>query len=136
MYNILFVIQRIKSNKMPQTFRYQFSAQFLMLFQMVCYVLLSVLPIKTIYLKDSDWLLRFNNQSTEGSCAATQWAKLNRPSERGLKPDLKNSARLFVAFCLICFSVWQVVSDKKGPLKNFEHISTNHYYYTLLVLDL
>ena len=36
-------MQQIKTNKMPQTIWHQFSAQFSMLFQMVCSVLLSVL---------------------------------------------------------------------------------------------
>ena len=51
---------------MPQTIYHRFSAQFAMLFQMVCSVLLSVLHFKTILLVDPDWLLKLFHQSAVG----------------------------------------------------------------------
>ena len=43
--------------------------------------------------------------NTAGSEGATQLAKRSKPSQKALKADLENGARLFVAFCLTCFCV-------------------------------
>ena len=40
------------------------------------------------------------NPSNKWFLIATQRTKLSSPSERALKTELKNSVRLFVAFCL------------------------------------
>ena len=77
--------------------------------QMVCSVLLSVLHFKTKYLKDPDWFLKISHQSAAGSMTATQWEKWSTPFERASQIELYNSVRLFVAFCLTNFIVWQVV---------------------------
>ena len=45
--------------------------------------------------------------------SATQRAKPSTPSERSMKTELKSDVRLFVAFCLNYFIVWQVVGNKE-----------------------
>ena len=82
----LLVIQQDKSNS-PQTIWHRFSAQFAMLSQMVCSVLLSVLHFKTKYLEDLDWLLKISHQSAAGSTSATKWEKWKTPSERAFQTE-------------------------------------------------
>ena len=54
----LFVAHKNESNKIAQTIWHCFPIQFLLLFQVMYFVLLSVLPIKTDNLRDADWLLK------------------------------------------------------------------------------
>ena len=93
---------------MPQSICHQFSVQFLMLYQIVCFVLLSVLPIKTNYLSDADWLLKYPTNHQKGYEKVTQTTKQSTPPERALKTKLETRVRLFVLFCLTHFFVWQV----------------------------
>ena len=92
---------------MLQTTKHCFTTKFLMLFQMVCSVLLSVLHFKTILLVDPDWLLKVFHQSAVGVLKGNTASKMEHstPSERAMKTELKSDVRLFVAFCLTYFIV-------------------------------
>ena len=84
------------SHNHPQTIRHQFSVQLSLLFQMVCCILLTVLPSKTL-------LLAGGRLSTANQDPPKQWfqsAKQSIPFKGALKTVHKNSVRLFVAFCL------------------------------------
>ena len=92
---------------MLQTMRHQFSAQFSLLFQMLCSILLAVLPLKT---PTADWWKTFNSQSgfTKGmvfDCNTESKTECqSAPSERVLKTEVrKSNDRLFVAFSLTYF---------------------------------
>ena len=84
---------------MPQTIWYRFSAQFLMLFQLVCYVLLTVFHLKTLLLIGCK-ISTANQNPKKWLLMATQKAKGSTPYERALKTELKTGVRLFVAFCV------------------------------------
>ena len=66
----------------------------------MCSVLLSVLPIKTDYLRDADWLLKYPTNQQKGYEKLTQTTKRSIPPERALKTKLETRVRLFVLFCL------------------------------------
>ena len=83
---------------MPQTIRYQFSAQFLMLFQMVCSVLLTVLYLKTLLLIGCEISTANQIPTNKWFLMATQRANPSTPSKRAFKTELKTGVRLFVAF--------------------------------------
>ena len=85
---------------MPQTIWHCFSGQLLMLFQMVCSVLLTVLHLKTLLLIGCEISTANQNPTNKWFLMATQRAKRSTPSERALKTELKTGVRLFVAFCL------------------------------------
>ena len=85
---------------MPQTIWHRFSGQLLMLFQMVCSVLLTVLHLKTLLLIGCEISTANQNPTNKWFLMATQRAKRSTPSERALKTELKTGVRLFVAFCL------------------------------------
>ena len=79
-----------------------------MLFQVVCCVLLSVLPF---HIPSADWLdcSTANQQlSNYRFLLATQRAKQSTSSEGASKTGLENGVRLFLLFCLTHFFVWQV----------------------------
>ena len=67
---------------------------------MVWSVFLTVLHLKTLLLIGCEFSTANQNPSNKWFLIATQRAKRSTPSERALKTDLKNSARLFTAFCL------------------------------------
>ena len=69
----------------------------------MCFVLLSVLPIKTDYLRDADWLLKDPTNQQKGYEKVTQTTKRSTPPKGALKTKLKTRARLFVLFCLTHF---------------------------------
>ena len=77
-----------------------FLGQLLMLFQMVCSILLTVLHLKTLLLIGCKISTANRNPSNNWFLMATQRAKWSLPSERALKADLKSGVRLFLAFCL------------------------------------
>ena len=78
-------------------------------FQMVWSVLLTVLHLKTLLLIGCEILTTNQIPTNKWFLMLAQRAKWSTPSKRAFKADLRNSARLFVAFSLTCFSVWQVV---------------------------
>ena len=88
---------------MPQAVCHCFSVKFVMLYQMVCYIFLTALQSQTLLLI-GDIFSRANqdhpNPPNTWFQKATQRAKLLIPCERALQTGLKNSVRLFVAFCL------------------------------------
>ena len=86
---------------MLQTIWHYFSFQFSLLFQMLCSILLTVLPF--FRTPTDDWWKTFNSQS-----GSTKRMVLKCTANH-LKTELKRDVRLFVAFCLTYFIVWQVV---------------------------
>ena len=109
----LLVTHKNESNKIAQTIWHCFPVQFLVLLHVMCFVLLSVLPIKTDYLRDADWLLKYPTNQQKGYEKLTQTTKRSTPPERALKTKLETRVRLFVLFCLTHFFVWQVVHRRK-----------------------
>ena len=86
---------------MPQTIWHRFSGQLLMLFQMVCSILLTVLHLKTLLLIGCEISTANQNPTNKWFLMATQKAKRSTLSERALiKTEQKTGVRLFVAFCL------------------------------------
>ena len=84
---------------------HRFSGQLLMLFQMVCSNLLTVLHLKTLLLIGCEFSTANQNPTNKWFLMATQRAKRSTPSERALKTELKTAGiRLFVAFCLTQFT--------------------------------
>ena len=77
-----------ESNKIAQKIRHYFPIQFLLLLQVMCSVLLSVLPIKTDSFRDVDWLLKYPTNQLKGYEKATQTEKRSTPPERALKATL------------------------------------------------
>ena len=75
----------------------------------MCFVLLSVLPIKTDYLRDADWLLKYPTNQQKGYEKLTQTTKRSIPPERALKTKLETSqivcAILFDSFFCVTSSV-------------------------------
>ena len=67
---------------------------------MVCSVLLTVLHLKTLQLIGCEFSTANQKPTNKWFLMATQREKRSTPPERALKADLKNGARLFVAFCL------------------------------------
>ena len=72
---------------------------------MMCSVLLSVLPIKTDYLRNADWLLKDPTNQQKGYEKLTQTTERSIPPERALDTELETRARLFVLFFLPHFNV-------------------------------
>ena len=105
----LLVTHKNEWNKIAQTIWRRFPVQFFLLLQIMCSVLLSVLPVKTDYLRDADWLLKYPTNQQKGYEKLTQTTKQSTPPERALKTKLETRVRLFVLFCLTHFFVWQVV---------------------------
>ena len=99
----LLVTHKNESNKIAQTIWHRFPVQFLLLLQVMCSVLLSVLPVKTDYLRDADWLLKYPTNQQKGYEKVTQTKKRSTPPERALKTKLETRVRLFVLFCLTHF---------------------------------
>ena len=94
---------------MLQTIWHHFSVQLSLLFQVLCSILLAVFPFKT---PTADWWkISTANQDSpkEWFKSATQRAKQSTPSETVKKTELKSDVRLFVAFSMTYFIVWQVV---------------------------
>ena len=87
---------------MLQTIRHHFPVQFSLLFQMLCSILLAVLPFKTPY---TDWWKTFNSQSESTKRISLKCNTRSTPSERAIKTALKSD----VAFWLTYFCLWKVV---------------------------
>ena len=85
---------------MPQTIWHRFAGQLLMLFQMVCSVLLTVLHLKTLLLIGCEFSTANQKATNKWFLMATQREKRSTPSERALKTEQKTGAGLYVAFCL------------------------------------
>jgi len=94
---------------MPQTIWHRFSGHLLMLFQMACSVLLTVLHHKILLLIGCEFSTANQEPTNKWFLMATHRAKWSTPSERALKTELKTGVRLFVAFCLTQFVPWQLV---------------------------
>ena len=96
---------------MPQTILHCFTVQFVMLFQMVCSIFLTVLHPKTLLLIGCKISTANQIPTNEWFLMATQRANRSTPSKRGLiNTELKTGVILFVAFCLTRFIPWQVVT--------------------------
>ena len=85
---------------MPQTIWHRFSSQYLMPFQMVCSVLLTVLHLKTLLLIGCEFSTANQKPTNKWFLMATQREKPSTQSEKALKTELKTGVRLFVAFGL------------------------------------
>ena len=85
---------------MSKTILHCLSGKLLMLFQMVCSVLLTVLHLKTLLLIGCEFSTANRELINQWFFMATQREKQSTPSERALKTELKPGVRLFVAFCL------------------------------------
>ena len=98
-----------KSSKMLLIILHCFTAQFWMLFQVVCSVLLSVLHSKTIFW----WILigswKSPTNQWQGFFSATRGAKWSTPSKKAMNTDFETPVRWFLTFCSTSFSEWQVV---------------------------
>ena len=72
----------------------------LMLFQIECSILLTVLHLKTLLLIGCKFTTAYQKPTNKWFLMATQREKQTTPSERTLKTELKTGVRLVVAFCL------------------------------------
>ena len=85
---------------MPQIIRHSYSSQLLMPFQMVCFVLLTVLQPKTMLLIRSEISTANQKPTNKWFLMATQIEKRSTPPKRALKTELITGVTLFVAFTL------------------------------------
>ena len=84
----------------------------------MCSVLLSVLPVKTDYLRDADWLLKYPTNQQKGYEKLTQTTKRSTPPERALKTKLETRVRLFVLPVHTPSANWLDLSTANQNLSN------------------
>ena len=85
---------------MPQTIWHRFSGELLMLFQMVCLVLLTVLHFKTLLLIGCKFSTANQNPRSKGLLMARKRAERSTPSKRALKTEIVCGILFDLIYCM------------------------------------